>query len=73
MSERWRYQIKTGGLWGVLMIIFSIVFSIKEKPLAVQLSSPNFYIRSVVYIAMGVFVLGYFNWKAKKKQEENNK
>jgi hypothetical protein len=73
MNERWKYQLKTGGIWGVLMIVFSILFSIKEKPLEVQLSSPNFYIRSVLYIISGVFILGYFNWKAKKKAEENNK
>ena len=73
MSERWKYQLKTGGIWGVLMIVFSILFTLKEKPLAVQLSSPNFYIRSALYLISGVFLLGYFNWKSKKKAEENKK
>ncbi|QBZ97054.1 hypothetical protein [Flavobacterium sangjuense] len=73
MNERWKYQLKTGGLWGVLMIVFSILFTLKEKPLEVQLTSPNFYIRSLVYLLAGTFILGYFNWKAKKKAEENKK
>jgi hypothetical protein len=34
MSERWKYQIKSGGLWGVFMVIFMTMFEISEKPLA---------------------------------------
>ena len=68
MSERWKYQLKTGGIWGVFMVIFTTLFELKEKPLAEQLSSPNFYLRSILYIGIGIFILGYFNWKAKNKR-----
>jgi len=69
MSERWQYQIKSGGFWGLFMTAFSVFFEIKEKPFMTQLSNPNFYIRAVGYILIGIFVLGYFNWKQKEKRE----
>jgi hypothetical protein len=68
MNERWQYQLKTGGIWGVFMVVFTTLFDLKEKPLTEQFSNSNFYLRSVIYIGIGIFVLGYFNWKAKIKE-----
>ena len=69
MSERWKYQIKMGGIWGVFMSVFMILFDIKTISVAEQLSQPSFYIRAVGYIVLGIFVLGYFTWKSKMKQQ----
>lgn len=69
MSERWKYQLKTGGIWGVFMVIVITFFDLKDKPIITQLSSWNFYVRGVIYIGIGIFVLGYFNWKAKQKRD----
>lgn len=69
MSERWKYQIKTGGIWGLFMVVFNILFELKEKPFIEQISSLNFYLRAVVYIAVGIFVLGYYNWKQRQKNQ----
>ena len=30
MTERWKYQIKTGGFWDVFMIVFTILFELKQ-------------------------------------------
>jgi hypothetical protein len=68
MNERWKYQIKTGGGWGIFMSVFMILFEIKEVPFLEQVSKPSFYIRALAYIAVGIFILGYFNWKAKNKR-----
>jgi hypothetical protein len=68
MNERWQYQLKTGGIWGVFMVVFTTLFDLKEQPLTEQFSNSNFYLRSVIYIGIGIFVLGYFNWKAKIKE-----
>ncbi len=73
MNKRWNYQLVTGGLWGVFMTAFNVLFEFKDKPLAQQLVSANFYIRAVVFILVGIFVLGYFNWKAKVKREQEQK
>jgi hypothetical protein len=71
MSERWKYQIKTGAFWGIFMSVFNLLFEIQEKPLMVQLSAPAFYFRALVFVLLGIFVLGYVNWKQKAKQQNN--
>lgn len=30
MNERWKYQIKTGGFWGIFMTVFNILFELKQ-------------------------------------------
>ena len=69
MNERWKYQIKTGGFWGIFMTVFNVLFELKQVSFLEQISKPTFYIRLVVYVLVGIFVLGYFNWKAKLKRE----
>ncbi len=69
MSEGWKYQFKMGGFWGVFMTVFMTLFEIKEKPLMEQITSYNFYLRAVVYVGVGIFVLGYFNWKQMQKNK----
>lgn len=69
MNERWKYQIKTGGFWGIFMTVFTILFELKQVSFLEQISKPTFYIRLVGYVIVGIFVLGYFNWKAKLKKE----
>jgi hypothetical protein len=69
MNERWKYQIKTGGFWGIFMTVFTILFELKQVSFLEQISKPTFYIRLVGYVIVGIFVLGYFNWKAKLKRE----
>jgi len=69
MSERWKYQIKMGGIWGVFMTVFNVLFDIKEIPFSEQITSTLFYIRAVAYIIVGIFVLGYFTWKSNVKRQ----
>jgi hypothetical protein len=73
MSERWKYQLKMGGFWGVFMVVFMTLFELKEKSVPQQLSENNFYIRAASYIVIGIFVLGYFSWKEKVKRENSAK
>jgi hypothetical protein len=73
MSERWKYQLKMGGFWGVFMVVFMTLFELKEKTVSQQLSDNNFYVRAVSYIVIGIFVLGYFSWKEKVKREKIDK
>ncbi len=70
MGERWKYQIIMGGVWGLFMIIFMVLFELKEKSFNQQFEDKNFYIRAVSFIFIGIFVLGYFSWNAKRKREK---
>lgn len=71
MSERWKYQLKMGGFWGIFMVVFMLFFEIKEKTISQQLSETNFYTRVASYLVIGIFVLGYFSWKEKVKRENS--
>ncbi|WP_026703585.1 hypothetical protein [Flavobacterium soli] len=70
MSERWKYQLKTGGFWGIFMTVFMALFEMKEHPLVEQLVSGQFYFRMVTFLIVGIFLLGYINWRAKVKRSE---
>lgn len=67
MSERWKYQIKMGGIWGIFMTVFMTWFEVKQHPLAEQLVSPQLYIRLAGFLAFGIFILGYYTWKNRSK------
>ncbi|MEY2922186.1 hypothetical protein [Flavobacterium sp.] len=69
MSERWKYQLKSGGLWGLFMSVFILLFNMKEQPIAEQLQHPEFWVKTLVYLIVGIFGLGYYNWKHKQKQQ----
>lgn len=65
MSDRWKYQIKNGGFWGLFMAVFLVLFDLKEHSLYEQLNSFQFYFRLVGFLLVGIFILGYFTWKNK--------
>ena len=69
MSERWKFQIKSGGIWGVLMIVFFTLFELEKTSFIQQIENPKFWLRSLIYLLSGIFILGYFNWKAKLKKD----
>ena len=70
MSERWKFQLKSGGFWGLLMVVFTTLFGLQEMTFLQQVNNPNFYYRAAGYLIVGIFVLGYINWKAKVKKEK---
>jgi hypothetical protein len=69
MSERWKYQLKTGAFWGLFMIGFSTFMNHENKPMPIALTEIDFYFRGVVFLLFGVFVLGYTSWKSKVKKD----
>jgi hypothetical protein len=64
MSERWKYQIKMGGIWGVFMTVFNVLYIRKPS------ERHTFFILKHAYILVGIFVLGY--WKSKQKKKPIN-
>jgi hypothetical protein len=48
------------------------LFALKEIPFTTQLSQPNYWIRAIGYILLGIFILGYINWKSKTKRESKS-
>lgn len=70
MSERWKYQVKVGGIWGLFMTVFMAFFGVSDKPVLEQMQSGFFYFQMVCFLTVGIFVLGYSSWKAKLKRDE---
>ncbi len=73
MTERWKYQIKSGGIWGLSMSAFIVLFKMKEQPIAEQLQHQEFWGKTIIYLIIGIFGLGYFNWKQKVKKDNTLK
>jgi hypothetical protein len=65
MSERWKFQVKIGGLWALLTIAILTLFEFKS------MNWNMFLIRLVVFLVVGVFFVGYLSWKAKIKKQNN--
>lgn len=71
MNERWKYQLKVGLPWGIFMTVFMALFNVNEKPLAELVQTWFFYFQMVMFLLVGVFVLGYSSWKSKTRRESN--
>ncbi|AWA29128.1 hypothetical protein HYN48_02955 [Flavobacterium magnum] len=68
MSERWKFQIRTGVFWGVFMSFFQLLFEMKRTPVTTQLSDVGFYVATLAQILVGIFVVGYFSWTSRPKK-----
>ena len=67
MTARWKYQLKWGLLWGTFMALAMSAFNAWENENWSLFFTWNFLLRLVVFVAIGVFVIGYFNWKESEK------
>lgn len=70
MSERWKYQIKTGLPFGIGFPVFMTIMEAWSNDSAMVFISWKFVVKLLVMVAVGVFVIGYYNWKAKQKELE---
>jgi len=59
MSERWKHQFKSGLTWAITALVILTVMDFKNN------TWERFLLRLVVFVLVGVFVLGYFSWKKK--------
>lgn len=41
-----------------------------DKSVAEELSSPQFYVRAGIMTILGIFFVGYFNWREKEKENK---
>lgn len=69
MSERWKYQIKSGSFFGLILTIASSLFKALDIGFVAEYVSLQFLLKLIVYILVGIFFVGYFNWKAKIKKD----
>jgi nicotinamide riboside transporter PnuC len=70
MSERWRYQIKSGLPFGLLLPIVLGIIDWYKTSFSEAFFTFKFLISLLVFLFGGIVVIGYYNWKEKRKNEE---
>ena len=72
MRNRWKFQLKVGLFWGILMSLMFVLFNLNEMTFMEQFKTTNFYFRTIGFILSGVFLVGYVNWKEKNRSDKND-
>ena len=73
MSERWKCQIKSGLPFGLLLPIFLGLLDWYGTSFTDAFFTLKFLISLLVFLFLGIFVIGYYNWREKRKTLEYNK
>ena len=71
MSPRWKFQIRNGLPFGIFMAIFMTGFDAALENSIQPFLTRTFLIKLLVWMILGVFVVGYFNWRERKKGGES--
>ena len=72
MSKRWKYQLKYGVIWGLLVSFVTASFDLFNMTFEeVYLTKKNI-IRTSYFVLAGIFFVSYFSWKKKTKEETTN-
>ncbi len=70
MSERWKFQLKNGLIWGLIMsFLMYAVDTIDMSFRDAFLTRKNLF-RILFFVITGIFLVGYFSWKKKIKSEK---
>ena len=69
MSERWKYQIKTGGLWGLIIAVVIPTLDLFQLSFEQAFFSKHNFIRTAYFVTFGVCLIGYLSWRKKVKSE----
>lgn len=73
MSERWKYQIRKGLPFGIIMPVLLLSFEWFGSSFAETYFTKKFLLYLAIFLFLGIFVFGYSSWIDKKKNEEYNK
>ncbi len=68
MSERWKYQLKIGSIWGISFSVIIQIFDLLEMSFSQAFLSKRSLLRMLFFIVIGIFIVSYFSWKQKIKE-----
>ena len=71
MSERWKFQLKNGMIWGLMVSCIMAGFDLFEMTFEDAFLSKKNLSRMLLFVVSGIFVVSYFSWKKKIKRESN--
>ena len=70
MSERWKYQIKSGLFFGLAMSVIIGIWEVYISSFSEVFLNYRYYLRIGILTLAGIFFVGYFHWKEKQKQQK---
>jgi cytochrome c biogenesis factor len=73
MNERWKYQIKSGLPFGLLLPIGLGLVDCYGTSFSEAFFTLKFLITLLIFLFLGIFVIGFNNWKERRKTIEYNK
>ena len=71
MSERWKFQLKNGLIWGFIVPFIMAAFDLSELSFKDAFLSKENLFRTLYFVLAGIFIVGYSNWKKKIKRENS--
>ena len=71
MSERWKFQLKKGLIWGFMISLLMAVLDTIEMSFEDAFLSKKNFLRIFFFVTTGIFIVGYFSWKKKIKSESD--
>lgn len=72
MNERWKFQIKNGGIWGLIVYSCIAIIDVFEMSFEDAFLTQEKLLRTLYFVLAGIFIVGYSNWKKKIKRERAN-
>jgi predicted transporter len=72
MNERWKFQVKNGLIWGLIMSSCLAVFDVFEMSFEDAFLSKKTLLRTFYFVFTGIFLISYSRWKKKTRIENNN-
>jgi hypothetical protein len=69
MSERWKFQLKNGLIWGFMISVLMATLDTIDMSFEDAFLSRKNLIRIFYFVLTGIFIVGYFSWKKKIKSE----
>ena len=65
MSERWQFQIKNGGVWGLIVSFSIAIIDLFEMSFEDAFLSQEKLLRTLYFVLAGIFIVGYSSWNKK--------
>ena len=72
MSERWKFQLKYGLIWGFIVSVIMVGFDLFEMSIEEAFLSKRNLFRTLFFVFTGIFIVNYFSWKKKLKEKRSN-
>ncbi|CAH0337283.1 hypothetical protein FVB9288_03037 [Flavobacterium sp. CECT 9288] len=72
MSERWKFKLKYGLIWGFMASSITAAFDVFEMSIEDAFLSRRNLFRILFFVFTGIFIISYFAWEKKIREKRSN-